>query len=287
MSNSEQVSPGISSNTLERETAKLVFIGAGNMASSIIGGLIAKGYPADLICAADPSEDQLVKLAGSHGIHTSTDNNNAIADADAIILAVKPQIMEQVVRPLANSVQQKQPLLISIAAGITIDNLLEWFGPQLPVVRTMPNTPALVQTGATGLFANPQVDDEQRSIATTIFEAIGIARWFDSEDDMDRVVAISGSGPAYYFLVMEAMEQAGVKLGLEPEAARELTLQTALGAAKLALSSDVDPAELRRRVTSPGGTTQAAIERLQEGGLVELFSEALQAASDRSKELAG
>lgn len=277
----------ISTNTLQGETAKLVFVGAGNMASSIIGGLITKGYPAGLICAADPSEDQLVKLADSHGIQTSTDNDSAIADADAIILAVKPQIMEQVVRPLANNVQQNQPLIISIAAGITIDNLLDWLGPQLPVVRTMPNTPALVQTGATGLFANPQVDNDQRSIATTIFEAIGIARWFDSEQDMDRVVAISGSGPAYYFLVMEAMEQAGIKLGLTPEAARELTLQTALGAAKLALSSDVDPAELRRRVTSPGGTTQAAIERLQEGGLVELFAEALQAASDRSKELAG
>ena len=272
---------------LKNETAKLTFIGAGNMASSIIGGLISNGYPAELICAADPSEGALKQLSAQHGIHTSSSNATAIADADAIILAVKPQIMQQVLTAMAQDIQDKKPLIISIAAGITINNIQSWLQPDLPIVRTMPNTPALVQTGATGLYANDRVNNPQKAIASTIFESIGIAIWFDDETDMDRVVAISGSGPAYFFLVMEAIEQAGIGLGLQPKVARQLTLQTALGAAKLALAQNLDLAELRRRVTSPGGTTEAAVNELQAGELVQLFAKAIQAASARSKELAG
>ncbi|MCF7981983.1 MAG: pyrroline-5-carboxylate reductase [Pseudomonadales bacterium] len=272
---------------LKNETAKLAFIGAGNMASSIIGGLINNGYPADLISASDPSEDALKKLSEQHGIITSRNNANVITGADAIILAVKPQIMQQVLTAIAADIQNKQPLIISIAAGITVNNIRYWLAPDLPIVRTMPNTPALVQTGATGLYANERVNSTQKAIASTIFESIGIAIWFDEETDMDRVVAISGSGPAYFFLVMEAMEQAGISLGLQPEVARKLTLQTALGSAKLALTENLDPAELRRRVTSPGGTTEAAIGELASGGLMQLFAKAIKAASDRSKELAG
>ncbi len=273
--------------TLANQNAQLCFIGAGNMASSIIGGLIDQGYPARLICAADPDNEQLARLHNETGIVTTTDNRQAVANADALILAVKPQVMNAVCAPLAATVQLKNPLIISIAAGINVRNLTDWLGSDLPVVRTMPNTPALVQTGATGLYANQHVTATQRALATTIFTSIGLTLWFDQEADMDKVVAVSGSGPAYFFLVMEAMEQAGVKLGLSSATARELTLQTALGAAKLALASDVDPAELRRRVTSPGGTTEAALNVMQEGGLVELFEQALIAASDRSRELAG
>lgn len=274
-------------DSLNTQTARLVFIGAGNMANSIIGGLVSHGYPASLITATDPNTEQLNKLAHDTGINISTDNQIASAQADAIILAVKPQVMEAVTSPLKASITDTKPLIISIAAGITVGNLLGWMGDDLPVIRTMPNTPALVQTGATGLYANKAVSNDQKALADTIFSAIGIASWFDQESDLDAVVAISGSGPAYFFMLMEAMEEAGIKLGLSAESARELTLQTALGAAKLAQSSDVPPAELRRRVTSPGGTTEQAIKCFQEGGLPQLVNDALQAASKRSKELAG
>ncbi|MEH6357762.1 MAG: pyrroline-5-carboxylate reductase [Pseudomonadales bacterium] len=274
-------------SSLNTQTSRLVFIGAGNMANSIIGGLVSHGYPAHLITATDRNADLLTKLAETTGINTTSDNQQAASQADTIILAVKPQVMEAVTSPLKDSISSNKPLIISIAAGITIGNLLSWMGADLPVIRTMPNTPALVQTGATGLFANPAVSTEQKAIADTVFSAIGIASWFDKESDLDAVVAISGSGPAYFFMVMEAMEEAGVKLGLSAESARELTLQTALGAAKLAQASDVPPAELRRRVTSPGGTTEQAIKCFEEGGLRELVDSALQAASKRSKELAG
>jgi pyrroline-5-carboxylate reductase len=274
-------------DSLNNQTARLVFIGAGNMANSIIGGLVSHGYPAQLITATDPNAEQLDKLAQETGINTSTDNAVAVADSDAIILAVKPQVMEAVTSPLKDIIANNKPLIISIAAGITVANLLDWMGEDLPVIRTMPNTPALVQTGATGLFANNAVSKQQKSLANTVFSAIGIASWFNQESDLDAVVAVSGSGPAYFFMMMEAMEEAGVKLGLSAESARELTLQTALGAAKLAQASDVSTAELRRRVTSPGGTTEQAIKCFEEGGLRELVDTALQAASKRSKELAG
>lgn len=257
------------------------------MASSIIGGLIAKGYPGDLICACDPSEAQLARLGDTVPIRTTTDNREAVATADIIILAVKPQVMQQVLAPLSDLVQQNQPLVISIAAGITIANLLNWLGADLPVVRTMPNTPALVKQAATGLYANPWVSADQKKSAELIFNAVGIACWFENEADLDVVVALSGSGPAYYFLVMEAMEKAAVQLGLSAAAARQLTLQTALGAAQLALQSDDSPEELRRKVTSPGGTTQAAIASFEEAGLEDLFARAMKAAYDRSIELAG
>jgi len=275
--------------SLNTQTSRLVFIGAGNMANSIIGGLVSHGYPANLITATDLNAEQLEKLAQETDINTSTDNAaaTATANADAIILAVKPQVMEAVTSPLKDVIANNKPLIISIAAGITVGNLLNWMGNDLPVIRTMPNTPALVQTGATGLFANNAVSEQQKALADTVFSAIGIASWFDQESDLDAVVAISGSGPAYFFMMMEAMEEAGVKLGLSAESARELTLQTALGAAKLAQASDVSTAELRRRVTSPGGTTEQAIKCFEEGGLRELVDTALQAASRRSKELAG
>jgi pyrroline-5-carboxylate reductase len=273
--------------SLNTQTARLTFIGAGNMAASIIGGLVSHGYPAHLITASDPNAEQLEKLAQDTGINTSTDNQASVAQADAIILAVKPQVMEAVAQPLRESVAANNPLIISIAAGITVNNLLNWMGEKLPVIRTMPNTPALVQSGATGLYANDAVSSEQKALADTIFSAIGLASWFDQESDLDAVVAISGSGPAYFFMLMEAMEEAGINLGLSADSARELTIQTALGAAKLAKKADVPPAELRRRVTSPGGTTEQAIKCFEEGGLRELVNEALQAASRRSKELAG
>lgn len=267
-------------------TPRLAFIGAGNMASSIIGGLINKGFSPRQIIASDPHEGSLEKLKAVAPVQTTTDNFKAIAGADVVVLAVKPQVMQAVLAPLAAELRQHQPLIISIAAGIEIHSIEKWLGGALPIVRCMPNTPALVQTGATGLFANTAVSAEQRELADRILRAVGIALWVEHEVQLDAVTAVSGSGPAYFFLVMEAMQAAGEQLGLSADVARQLTLQTALGAAQMAIGSDVDVAELRRRVTSPKGTTERAIAALEEGGLRELFHRALGACRNRARELA-
>jgi pyrroline-5-carboxylate reductase len=265
-------------------TAKLTFIGGGNMASSIIGGLINKGYAASQINASDPFEESRNKLQQQFGIATFEDNAEAVAGSDVIILSVKPQVLEQVCTALRPQLSNK-PLIISIAAGIDMRSLDQWLANDLAIVRCMPNTPALVQTGASGLYANDRTSDKQRTIANDILEAVGIVQWLDSEDLIDPVTAVSGSGPAYYFLMMEAMIDAGIAQGLTREAATELTLQTALGAAKLAQSSDVDVAELRRRVTSPNGTTEQAILSFEADGLRDTVAKAMQKCSDRSVEM--
>ncbi|HIO92778.1 MAG TPA: pyrroline-5-carboxylate reductase [Leucothrix mucor] len=266
---------------------KITFIGAGNMAQSLIAGLI-KDETSLSICVADPLEDQLEVISTAWPeVVTHCNNLQAIEDADAVILAVKPQLMQQVCEPLQDAVRQLQPLIISIAAGITEGNLSAWLGGNLgiPVVRCMPNTPALVQAGITGLYANELVSEDQRNLAESILRSVGSTIWFDEEEKLNAVTAVSGSGPAYFFLVMEAMQAAAENLGLSAENAQQLVLQTAFGAAKLALESSDHPAELRRKVTSKGGTTEAALEKLTQGGLIELFDTALLAASQRSEEL--
>lgn len=266
-------------------TATLTFIGGGNMASSIIGGLIAKGYPADKIRASDPFEQSRDNLQQQFGIATYADNGAAVAGADVVILSVKPQVLETVCSDLQPHLGNR-PLVISIAAGIDIRSLDLWLSNELAIVRCMPNTPALVQTGASGLFANDKTSDTQKALADDILSAVGIVQWLDSEDMIDPVTAVSGSGPAYYFLMMEAMIDAGVAQGLTREAATQLTLQTALGAAKLAQGSDVDVAELRRRVTSPNGTTEQAILSFENDKLRETVARAMDKCSARSVEMA-
>lgn len=263
----------------------LAFIGAGNMARAIIGGLISNGYPANKIWASEPDAERLSDLT-SQGLQTTTDNNQAVMAADAVILAVKPQVLKPVTEAMKGAVQATQPVIISVAAGILSTSIDRWLGGNTAIVRCMPNTPALVGTGASGLYANSQVSEEQRAAAETILKATGITLWVDEESQLDAVTAVSGSGPAYYFLVMESMIEAGKKLGLSEEVATQLTLQTALGAAQMASSSDVDPAELRRRVTSPNGTTEQAIKTFMDEGLPATFAKALQACNDRSEELA-
>lgn len=264
----------------------LAFIGGGNMASSLVGGLIADGWDPARIRVADASTQQLERLAQRFPVSTTSDNRTAIAQADIIVLAVKPQSMQAVAEELAADISQRQPLVISIAAGIREATLRDWLGAGTPIVRSMPNTPAMVQSGATALFANPAVSDEQRSMAESILRAVGLAIWVDEEALMDAVTALSGSGPAYFFLFMEALQSAGCELGLPVKTARLLTLQTAFGAAKMALESTEDAATLRQRVTSPGGTTERAIGVLQDGGFEALVGKALQAAAARSRELA-
>lgn len=265
---------------------RLAFIGAGNMARSLVGGLIADGWDPAVIGVSDPDAQQLGILTGHFKVSTDTDNRAILAGREIVVLAVKPQIMREVAQGIADEVQKSRPLIISIAAGIRSADLERWLGGNCAVVRCMPNTPALVQTGATALFATPNVSSEQRDLAESILRAAGLTVWVDEEDLLDAVTALSGSGPAYFFLVMEALEEAGISLGLNDKTSRLLTLQTALGAAKMALESNDDAATLRRRVTSPGGTTESAVETLENGKLRTLFANALTAARDRSRDLA-
>ena len=264
----------------------LGFIGGGNMAQAIIGGLVAEGYPVERIWVSDPSQQQLDSLQQQWPVNTTTDNDQVASAVEVLLLAVKPQVMQQVVEPLQASVATAKPVVISIAAGIPVTSLERWLGEQTAIVRCMPNTPALVQTGASGLFANPKVSMLQRQQAELIMNAVGISLWVESEAQIDAVIAVSGSGPAYYFMMMESMIAAGEAQGLSRDVSTQLTLQTALGAAKMALASDVDPAELRRRVTSPNGTTEQAVLRFQQGGLQELVTEAMTACADRGREMA-
>jgi pyrroline-5-carboxylate reductase len=263
----------------------IAFIGAGNMARSLIGGLIADGYPAAHITAADPDRQRRQDLQNDFGIRTEAANTQAAEAADVIVLAVKPQTIEQVAGEIKAQLRGTARLVISIAAGIRIGALEHWLGNETALVRAMPNTPALVQSAATVLCANSRVTAPQRDMAESILRAVGLTLWIEQETLMDAVTALSGSGPAYFFLVMEAMEQAGHKLGLPAETARLLTLQTAFGAAKMALESGTASSTLRTQVTSPGGTTERAIGVLQAGHLEDLFERALTAAQKRSVEL--
>lgn len=264
----------------------IAFIGAGNMATSIFGGLLENGWPKEKILATARTETTLDKIHNEFGIRVTTDNHAAVKNADIVILSVKPQIMKTVLENLAPALQESRPLLISIAAGITLDSLKKWSGTELPIVRSMPNTPCLLRCGVTGLYASNKVTPGQKADTDTIFKAVGIAQWVDTEGMIDTIIAVSGSGPAYYFLFMEAMTATGVKLGLDQETAERLTLQTALGAANMASASNVDAAELRRRVTSPGGTTEQAINTFREGGLESLVEQAMAAAVHRAAQMA-
>ena len=266
-------------------TATIGFIGGGNMAASIIGGLLASGVDAQRLRASDPSQDSLDRLSALGPITTSQNNLDIIPGCDVLVMAVKPQLMKTVCANIADTVQSSQPLIISIAAGVTSESLNHWLGGNLAIVRCMPNTPALLRCGATGLFANAAVSDIQREQAQQILDAVGLAQWVEQESELDAVTAVSGSGPAYFFLMMEAMQASGEALGLSPEVAKQLSQQTALGAARMALESDVDVAELRRRVTSPKGTTERAINIFEDGGFRALVQQALQGAADRADEL--
>jgi len=263
---------------------RIAFIGAGNMAASLIGGLRAKGLDATQIRASDPGAETRARVNAEHGIEVFADNADAIQGADVVVLAVKPQAMKAVCEAIRPSLKPNQ-LVVSIAAGITCASMNNWLGDQ-PIVRCMPNTPALLRQGVSGLFATEHVTAEQREQAQELLSAVGIALWLNEEQQLDAVTAVSGSGPAYFFLLIEAMTAAGVKLGLPAEIAAQLTLQTALGAAHMAVASDVDAAELRRRVTSPAGTTEAAIKSFQAGGFEALVEKALGAAAHRSAEMA-
>ena len=266
---------------------RITFLGCGNMGRSLIGGLIADGHEPGAITGVEPDAAKADFISSEYGIEVVAEGVTVIEGSDVIILAVKPQIIVGCLQPLADKIKRYQPLVVSVAAGVRIATLENILGNKTAIVRTMPNTPALIGAGASALYANDSVSQTQRETAEEIMRAVGLAIWLESEALMDTVTALSGSGPAYFFLVMELMEKAAVKLGLAREQARLLTLETALGAAKMALESEADAATLREQVTSPGGTTEAALKVLMEDGRIEdLFIEALSAAKKRSEELA-
>ena len=262
----------------------IAFIGGGNMASCIIGGMLANGFTAQQVRVSDPGEQARDNIQATHGIVATGDNHSAVADADIVILAVKPQVMGPVVSDLASSLNSSCAV-VSIAAGIQIADLQNWLGDSQAIVRAMPNTPAMVRQGATGLFANPLITSQHKESIQAIFNAVGIACWVDQESQIDAVTAVSGSGPAYFFLVMEVMQKVAEELGLSEQTAQQLTIQTALGAAQMASSGSLNTAELRQQVTSPGGTTHAAIESFKAGGIENTFREAMSAALNRAEEM--
>jgi pyrroline-5-carboxylate reductase len=264
---------------------RITFIGGGNMARSLIGGLIQKGLSTDKIKVSEPVEVLAEGLAKDFSVATFSDNNQAAADSTIWVFAVKPQVMKSVCQQMSALAQASKPLIISIAAGITSQQLDAWLGGNMPVVRIMPNTPALLGAGASGLFANASVSAEQKQHAQDLMQATGITVWIENENLMDAVTAVSGSGPAYVFLLAEAMQAAGVTQGLSVDAARALTNQTLLGAARM-LSETAEPADvLRQRVTSPGGTTQAAIESFEAQGFRDIVGNAIEAATQRGRTL--
>lgn len=265
--------------------SSIAFIGGGNMASCIIGGMIANGFSAQDIIVSEPGEQSRLRLEDTYGLTTLTDNQAAAKQADLIVLAVKPQIMQSVAIDLAPALGANS-VVVSIAAGIPLRALQTWLGADTAIVRAMPNTPAMLLEGATGLFANQHVDPAKRDLVTTIFQAIGYACWVETEAQIDAVIAVSGSGPAYFFRIIEIMQKVGQELGLPEQIARELSLQTALGSARMATESGTGAGQLREQVTSPGGTTQAALNTFEQLGLEATFREAMRSALNRAEEMA-
>ena len=263
----------------------ILFIGAGNMSRSLIGGLINSGYPAQSIAAVDVDSNTLQTLQDDFGISVSLDPQALITCSDVVLLAVKPQIMRAVCENLALPVQALQPLIISVAAGIRCNQIAAWLGADLAIVRCMPNTPALIAQGAGGLYGNAKVNASQRQFVQDIIATISQVIWVDEESQIDAVTAVSGSGPAYFFYIIEAMQAAAQELGLSPEQAQALVLQTAYGASCMARESPHSAAKLRAKVTSKGGTTAAAIEVLDTHQVDQVLAAAMRAAAARSNEL--
>ncbi len=263
----------------------VAFIGGGNMARSLIGGMIARGVDPTRVRVAEPVAAVRDALTSDFGVSTFATAAEAVDQAAVWVLAVKPQVMRTVCAEVIDTARVARPLAISIAAGLSSAQLSGWLGGDAAVVRAMPNTPSLIGAGMTGLFANAQVSDTQRTQAERLLDAVGPTVWISDEAQMDAVTAVSGSGPAYVFLLSEAMQAAGVRQGLPAETARKLANQTLLGAARMLTERDEPADQLRRNVTSPGGTTHAAVETFENGGLRELVDRAIEAATVRGREL--
>ena len=271
---------------METTDKHIGFIGGGNMGQAIVRGLIQAGHPPQLLSVADPDSSRQEELRDLHaGLVISPDNFVVAEQADALVLAVKPQIMRTVADQLARSERPANQLIVSIAAGTTLKSLHAWFGSETPVVRIMPNQPAVIGAGTSVLTASASVNELQRGLAGYIGAAIGTAVWLENESLMDAATAVSGSGPAYFYLLMELIESSAIKFGFSKEVASKLTVTTALGAARLADTVGSPLVDLKRQVTSPGGTTAAALDVLEDAGIRDIFHRALEAARNRSAEL--
>lgn len=257
------------------------------MASSLIGGLVAGSNNASKnIWVFDPSAEKARELVEQFGINAARDNADLIANVDIVVIAVKPQVLQQVLEPLQNDFAKKTPLVVSVVAGITAASIQRWLAIELPIVRVMPNTPALIGMGACGLYANQRVNDDQKIATQHICNAVGISAWVESENDIDSVTALSGSGPAYFMLFIQGLIEAAEAAGLSSETAKALAVQTAVGAAQLVSSSELPLQTLIDNVTSPNGTTEQALKSFDDNGLKSLVAQAFNAAQTRSKELA-
>ena len=267
------------------DNKKISFIGGGNMAQALISGLVGCGIEPSLITVADPSSDarEQLEAKGLKTVDPTADAKSAVTGADIVVLAVKPQMMKVVVGAFADVLDSQ--LIISVAAGLSTELLSTMLGGYQNIVRAMPNTPSMIQMGATGLYGTDNISAEQKALATAVMEASGLVMWVDDEEHMHAVTAVSGSAPAYMFYFIESMVDGAVALGLDKEQASALAMQTMLGAAKMAMNSEDAPAELRRKVTSPNGTTQAAIESMQANEIGRQIGEAMQACYDRSQAL--
>ena len=256
------------------------------MARSLAGGLLNNGWDKDKLVLSDPNLEQRQAVMQALGLMVFESNYEVVARAQVLVLAAKPQALRALAMGIAGAVQKTKPLVISIAAGLRIDDIQRWLGGNLPIVRVMPNTPALVGAGAAGLYANTLASEAQRDTAESLLRAVGTTVWLKDEALMDVVTAVSGSGPAYFLLIIEALERAAIAHGLDHATARLLAIETAYGAAKMALEGGDEPAALRARVTSPGGTTEQAIKVLEHADIAALFHDAVGAAVHRSRELA-
>ncbi len=269
---------------MEKNT-NVTFIGSGNMASCLIYGLIKAGHSSEHICATSPEETHLKPLQETLGIQVTQDNCLGASHADVVVLAIKPQVSKQVLTELAETLAHKRPLIVSIMAGVTLETIFDLLGYDAAIVRTMPNIPSLVGCGATVMYANHLVDTRQRDLAESLMRSVGAVWWLDKEEQIDIATAIAGSGPAYFYALMEAMVQAGADFGLSPQLSKALVLQTALGSANLALTENIDLTQLRQRVTSPGGGTEQALKVFEDKHFKEIVVHAIEKALHRYAEL--
>ena len=267
------------------KNTRIAFIGAGNMARSLIGGLLESGQPPDTLYVSDINPEQLKTLQSNSAIHTTQDSREAADAAEVVVLAVKPQIIHTVIENMADVLRRNRPLVVSIAAGVREADISRWIGEDPAVVRCMPNTPSLFGVGATALYANQAVSEAQKQLAEKLLLTAGTTDTVESEEMLDAVTALSGSGPAYFFLMVESMTAAAEKLGLDQKLAQKLAIQTALGAATMLLQSGDSPEQLRKNVTSKGGTTEAAINSFENNDLREIVYKGMENAFKRSIEL--
>lgn len=266
---------------------RIGFIGGGNMTLAIAGGLLASGFTEDSLAVSEPLRKQREHLADVlRGIAVGDDNATVAGNVDCLVLATKPQVLRDVCQQLADTVQQHKPLVVSIAAGVRASDIDAWLGGELSVIRVMPNQPALLRLGVSGLFANDAASNNDCELAATVMAAVGKVVWVDDESDIDTVTAISGSGPAYFFLLVDMLIKTAIDMGLDAKAARTLATETAVGAAGLAAQTEDSMDNLIARVRSPGGTTAAALDSLEEQNVRAIFSAALIAARNRANELA-